>query len=182
MKINKSTGLFEEVTYSDSPHCDARPDPTDISLLVVHSISLPPGEFGGDFIPQLFAGTLNPNDHPYFETIAPLKVSAHILIDREGVLTQFVPFCKRAWHAGVSSYEDRECCNDYSIGVELEGTEELAYTQAQYEALAKLTMAIQLAYPKITADRITGHSDIAPGRKTDPGQSFDWKRYYALMP
>ena len=159
-----------------SPNFDERPDPTDISLLVIHCISLPPGEFGNPYIDQLFCNLLNPDDHPYFQEIHQLTVSAHLLIKRDGSCVQFVPFDKRAWHAGKSSFEGRERCNDFSIGIELEGTESIAYTEEQYVQLAAVTHTLLKTYPKLSRQRITGHCDIAPGRKTDPGASFDWHR------
>lgn len=160
-----------------SPHCDDRPDADDISLLVIHNISLPPGQFGTTCVEQLFLGTLDCNAHPYFEGLRGVRVSAHFFIDRRGRLTQFVPLHRRAWHAGVSTFEGRERCNDFSIGIELEGTDDRAFTVAQYRQLARVTRHLRRAFPRITAKRITGHSDIAPGRKTDPGPHFDWARY-----
>ncbi|MBM4207094.1 MAG: 1,6-anhydro-N-acetylmuramyl-L-alanine amidase AmpD [Gammaproteobacteria bacterium] len=164
-----------------SPNFDDRPDPDDISLIVVHCISLPPGEFATGGIDQLFCNRLNPHDHPYFATIYQLKVSSHLLIKRTGEIIQYVPFDKRAWHAGQSCYEGRERCNDFSIGIELEGTEVISYTQAQYRQLAATVNRLLMTYPGLSKDRITGHSDIAPGRKTDPGDSFDWKQFYSLL-
>ncbi|MFD2097073.1 1,6-anhydro-N-acetylmuramyl-L-alanine amidase AmpD [Corallincola platygyrae] len=163
-----------------SPHHDERPD-DEVSLLVVHNISLPPGEFGGPFINDLFMGMLDPEADPFFREIAGLRVSAHCLIRRDGEVVHYVPFDKRAWHAGISSFEGRERCNDFSIGIELEGTDTVPYEDSQYHALAKLTRDIMALYPKITKDRITGHSDIAPGRKTDPGPSFDWAYFFSLL-
>lgn len=160
-----------------SPHCDERPDPADISLLVIHNISLPPGRFGGPYIEQLFTNRLDPTAHPYFAQIRDLRVSSHLLIDRRGRLTQFVPLHQRAWHAGKSVFEGRERCNDFSIGIELEGTDEKPFTQAQYTRLVRLTRQIMARCPRITRRRVTGHSNIAPGRKTDPGPHFDWARY-----
>jgi len=164
-----------------SPNVDARPDESDISLLVIHNISLPPGQFGGGHVNELFTNQLNPNAHPYFDQIADLKVSAHVLIDREGVVTQFVPFHQRAWHAGVSVFDGRSACNDYSIGIELEGADTTPYTNLQYARLAQITQCLMAKYPALTAKRITGHSDIAPGRKTDPGSVFDWARFKMLI-
>ncbi|MFZ2405057.1 MAG: 1,6-anhydro-N-acetylmuramyl-L-alanine amidase AmpD [Methylobacter sp.] len=169
------------IPQTPSQNFDERPDPTDISLLVIHCISLPPGEFGNDYIDRLFCNRLNPDEHPYFKDIYQLKVSAHLLIKRDGSCIQYVPFDKRAWHAGKSVYEDRERCNDFSIGIELEGTEYIDYTDRQYEQLAAVTRALLGAYPKLSTQRITGHSDIAPGRKTDPGASFDWQRFLGLL-
>lgn len=160
-----------------SPNFDARPPGTPIDLLVIHNISLPPGEFGGGWIDDLFLNRLDPGAHPYFVAIAPVRVSAHFLIRRDGHLTQYVSCEQRAWHAGVSVFRGRERCNDYSIGIELEGTDDVPFTQAQYRTLADCTRHIRARYPAITPERIVGHSDIAPGRKTDPGPAFDWRRY-----
>lgn len=165
------------VEFIASPNCDERPDPVDISLLVVHAISLPPGKFGGPWIGRLFTNRLNPAAHSYFEAIKHLKVSAHACISRDGAITQYVPFHRRAWHAGESNYGGRTCCNDFSIGVELEGCDDQPFEAAQYHALARLTRALMRAYPGITPARIVGHSDISPGRKTDPGPCFDWPRF-----
>ena len=169
------------ITKVPSPNCDERPDPADISLLVIHCISLPPGEFGSSYIDQLFCNKLNPSDHSYFNEIHQLKVSAHVLIKRDGSCVQYVPFDKRAWHAGQSNYEGRERCNDFSIGIELEGTESIAYAEAQYAQLAAVIDALLKTYPRLTRQRITGHSAIAPGRKTDPGDSFDWQKIDAML-
>jgi AmpD protein len=157
-----------------SPNCDARPRDAAITLLVVHNISLPPGRFGGNAIVELFTNRLDPAAHPYYATIAKLRVSAHFLIRRDGALIQFVPCALRAWHAGPSRWRGRAACNDFSIGVELEGTDELAYESAQYATLARLTRALRRRYP---IAEMVGHRDIAPGRKTDPGPAFDWVRY-----
>lgn len=164
-----------------SPNCDERPDNTDISLLVIHGISLPPREYGGEYIDQLFTNTLSPDAHPYFAEIHELRVSSHLLINRQGEVTQYVPFIKRAWHAGVSSFAGREQCNDFAIGIELEGCDEEAYSDIQYYTLARLTDLICQRWNKITKDRIVGHSDIAPGRKTDPGPAFDRDYYFSLL-
>ncbi|MBK1717120.1 N-acetylmuramoyl-L-alanine amidase [Thiocystis violacea] len=164
-----------------SPNQDERPPGTDIDLLVIHNISLPPGEFAGDWIDDLFLNRLDPTAHPYFAPIASVRVSAHLLIRRDGRLIQYVPGERRAWHAGVSSFDGRERCNDYSIGIELEGADDVPFTEAQYRTLADATHCLQIRYPAITARRITGHSDISPGRKTDPGPAFDWARYRALI-
>ncbi|WP_301098474.1 1,6-anhydro-N-acetylmuramyl-L-alanine amidase AmpD [Otariodibacter sp.] len=160
-----------------SPHFDPRPIIDDISLLVIHYISLPPDEFGGDFVDQFFQGKLDPTQHPYFEEIKDLRVSAHCFINREGKLTQYVNFNDMAWHAGLSSFQGREKCNQFSIGIELEGSNNQPFTAEQYQTLIQLTHSILQTYPKITPDRIVGHSDIAPGRKIDPGQYFDWEYY-----
>jgi AmpD protein len=157
-----------------SPNCDFRPPGTAIDLLVIHNISLPPGEFGGQAIAQLFTNTLNTDVHPYFAQLKEVKVSAHFLIQRTGKITQFVPCGKRAWHAGVSMWHGRTACNDFSIGIELEGTDFLPFSDQQYARLIRLTRILKRAYP---IREIVGHSDIAPGRKTDPGDEFDWSRY-----
>lgn len=173
-------GWLSDVKHVPSPHYDERPEEEPPSLLVVHNISLPPGEFGGPFIDALFTGTLDPQAHPYFADIAQLRVSAHCLIRRDGEIIQYVPFDKRAWHAGVSLYQGRERCNDFSIGIELEGTDTLAYTEAQYQQLAILTSLLIEQYPQI-AQHMTGHSNIAPIRKTDPGPAFDWGYFRQLV-
>jgi len=160
-----------------SPNCSERPADVDIDLLVIHNISLPPGQFGGGHIDQLFCNCLDPAGHDYFREICHLRVSSHLLIDREGNVSQYVPFDRKAWHAGVSVFEGREQCNDFSIGIELEGTDFEPFTDAQYEQLARVTGLLSAAYPGITEPRVVGHSDIAPGRKTDPGPHFDWTRY-----
>ncbi|MDC5804081.1 1,6-anhydro-N-acetylmuramyl-L-alanine amidase AmpD [Vibrio europaeus] len=170
-------GWYNKARHVPSPFFDHRTDTTDISLLVVHNISLPPGQFGGPYIEQFFTGQLDPNEHPFFEVIHNMGVSAHCLIRRDGEVVQFVPFTARAWHAGVSSFAGRDKCNDYSIGIELEGSDFVAYTDEQYQALTELTKLIQVSYPKITLPRITGHQYIAPLRKTDPGLVFDWVRF-----
>lgn len=170
---------IELASQLDSPNCDARPDPADISLLVVHCISLPPEQFGGDYISDLFCNRLDPRQHAYFQEIYQLKVSAHVLIRRDGEIVQYVPFDKRAWHAGVSSFLGRERCNDFSIGIELEGSVNQAYEEIQYRQLIALTRSLLRNYPKLSSERIVGHSDIAPGRKTDPGPCFDWQKYWA---
>lgn len=160
-----------------SPNCDARPEAGDVSLLVIHNISLPPGRFGGPWINDLFLNRLDHSAHPYFETLRGLTVSAHCCIFRDGRLVQYVPFDRRAWHAGKSQFKGRERCNDFSIGIELEGCDSKPFTQAQYRRLSVVTRALLGTYPKLTRSRIVGHSDIAPGRKTDPGPGFDWARF-----
>ena len=160
----------------DSPNCDARPDPDDISLLVIHCISLPPEQFDNDYIDQLFCNRLSPDSHPYFQAIYQLKVSAHVLIRRDGAVVQYVPFDKRAWHAGVSSFSGRERCNDFSIGIELEGSVNQAYEDVQYQRLMSVIQLLLAHYPRLSRAHIVGHSDIAPGRKDDPGPWFDWQR------
>lgn len=179
MHIGIEDGWASGVQACPSPHCNSRPPEDSISLLVLHNISLPPGEFGGGFVQAFFTGTLDVDLHPYFAQIAPLRVSAHFLIERDGAITQFVSCLERAWHAGVSRYGGRTDCNDFSIGVELEGTDDQPYTDAQYQSLLELTRGLRCAYPGITPYRITGHEFIAPGRKTDPGPTFDWQRYFA---
>jgi N-acetyl-anhydromuramoyl-L-alanine amidase len=172
--MNVKNHCFTDILQIQSPNFNDRPNENDISLLVLHCISLPPNQFGESYIEDLFSNCLNPKAHPYFETIYTLQVSAHLLIRRDGECVQFVPFNKRAWHAGVSSFQGRENCNDFSIGIELEGCETMDYCEAQYETLNKIIVALQKAYPKLT--NITGHSDIAPERKIDPGKSFDWSK------
>lgn len=167
--------------YCPSPNCNPRPSGQKISLLVIHNISLPPGEFGTGCVNDFFCNQLDSSRHPYFASIAELKVSAHLFIARTGAVTQFVPFAARAWHAGASVFNGVENCNDYSIGIELEGCDNIAYTDAQYAALAQVTRQLQQAYPDISRDHIVGHCDIAPGRKTDPGAAFDWSRYHLLL-
>jgi AmpD protein len=153
----------------------------EADLIVVHGISLPPGEFGGPWIDRLFTNTLPADVHPYFAAVADRKVSSHLLIRRGGEVVQYVPFHRRAWHAGVSAYRGREKCNDFSIGIELEGEDEHAYESEQYGALSVVIAALCAAYPLLSRERIAGHSDIAPGRKTDPGPAFDWPRLSALL-
>lgn len=181
MIINAQTRLLDPARYIASPNHNERPLNAIIDLLVIHSISLPPGEFGGEFIEQLFTNHLDPTAHPYFAEIAHLKVSTHVLIRRDGEVIQFVPFDKRAWHAGQSIFRGRENCNDFSIGIELEGADTVPYQPVQYQKLVQLTNSIMQAYPAITKDRIIGHNDIAPGRKTDPGPAFDWKHFKELL-
>jgi AmpD protein len=175
-KIDTEGLAHGPVRFVPSPNCDERPAGTVVDLLVVHAISLPPGEFGGPAIEALFTNTLDPAGHPYFAGIADLRVSAHFLVRRDGSVIQFVPCAKRAWHAGASRWEGRERCNDFSIGVELEGSDDVPFEPAQYAALAALTDALAAAYP---LGQVAGHSDVAPGRKTDPGPCFDWSRYRA---
>lgn len=172
--IDPQSGLLGGARQIASPNRDARPDGIDADLIVVHGISLPPGEFGGPWIDRLFTNALPPDAHPYFAEVAGRRVSSHLCIARDGGITQYVPFNERAWHAGASSYEGRTACNDFSIGVELEGADTIAYDERQYRALAAVVAALCRAYPKLSAARLTGHSDIAPGRKTDPGPAFDW--------
>ena len=178
LTIDSDNGLVSLAHYCPSPNYDLRPDPSDISLLVIHNISLPPGEFGKGNIEDFFCNQLDQQKHPFFKEIEGVRVSAHLLIDREGEITQFVPFQFRAWHAGKSCFAERDCCNDFSIGIELEGTDTLPYSDAQYQTLAKVTRLITLHYPAITKERIVGHQQIAPERKTDPGPAFDWPYFH----
>jgi AmpD protein len=180
-EVHAATGLLSGVRQVLSPHQDTRPSDAVVDLIVLHGISLPPGEFGGPWIDRLFTGSLPPAAHPYFAQIAASRVSAHLLIRRDGTPVQYVPFGARAWHAGASQYEGRSACNDFSIGIELEGADEVPYEAAQYLTAAAVITALLHAYPRLCASRIVGHSDIAPGRKTDPGASFDWARMRALL-
>lgn len=176
-----ATGWLAPAARCPSPNFNTRPIADDISLVVIHNISLPPGEFGRGYIKQFFCNQLPPDDHPYFPTICHLEVSAHCLVDRCGVVTQFVSFADRAWHAGTSSFAGRVNCNDFSIGIELEGTDDQPYTPDQYTSLVAITHLLLARYPSLDVQRIVGHSTIAPGRKTDPGPSFDWPHYFALL-
>ncbi len=169
--------LLDSADYIPSPNHNSRPEDMSIDLLVIHNISLPPKKFGGTYIQQLFTNCLVKEDHPYFLEIADLKVSAHLVIYRSGNIQQFVPFNLCAWHAGISSYLSREKCNDFSIGIELEGTDDLPYTDGQYQQLATVTKLLLQHYPSLSQEHIVGHCDIAPTRKTDPGQSFDWSHF-----
>ena len=164
-----------------SQHFNQRPNGDEVELLVIHNISLPPGQFGSEDITDFFLGRLKVDVHPFFSQIESLRVSAHCLIRRDGKVIQYVSFDDRAWHAGISTFEQRDNCNDFSIGIEMEGTDDCPYTDEQYAALARLTMTLQQQYPKITADRIVGHCHIAPDRKTDPGPAFDWPRYLTSL-
>lgn len=181
MKLDKKGAWILEARRCASPNCDPRPDGCSVDLVVLHGISLPPGEFGNAYVESFFCNCLDPGLHPYFAEIANLKVSAHLLIRRDGELVQFVPFSHRAWHAGESVFCGREQCNDFSIGIELEGTDDLPYEEAQYRCLIAVLSLLMRTWPEITSDRITGHSDIAPGRKTDPGPAFDWPRVRAAL-
>lgn len=181
MDIDLSGELLSMARYLPSPHCDERPDNMPIDMLVIHGISLPPGQFGSGCVEKFFQGELDFNAHPYFATIATLRVSSHLFISRSGEVIQFVPFTKRAWHAGQSYFQGRERCNDFSIGIELEGTDEVPYEKIQYEKLAQVIKVVTQMYPLITRERIVGHSDIAPGRKTDPGPFFDWRYLDSLL-
>lgn len=181
MNVNKQTGLLSEAIQLPSPNCDERPDSEDICGIVIHNISLPPGEFGGGWIADLFLNRLDPNAHPYFRDIADIKVSAHLLIRRNGEVVQFVPFQQRAWHAGASCWGTRERCNDFTIGIEVEGSDDHDFEPVQYQQLARVIQALIAAYPDVDASRITGHEHIAPGRKTDPGPHFDWAYLHQLI-
>lgn len=174
-------GWLTPARHVPSPNFNARPANTKISLLVIHSISLPPGQYGGAWIDDFFQNQLDAKAHPYFKSIAAMKVSSHLLIRRTGEVVQYVPFAKRAWHAGVSTFNGVADCNNFSIGIELEGCDTDSYEPAQYRALAAITKMLRKNYPGITSKRIAGHCDIAPGRKTDPGPHFDWKRYRKLL-
>ncbi len=181
MEYTIADGMLSGCRRLASPNRSAR-DGTEVELLVIHNISLPAGEFGAGRIEQLFTNCLPPAAHPSFAEISSLRVSSHLLIDRAGAVTQFVPFTMQAWHAGRSSFRGRERCNEFSIGIELEGTDFEAFADAQYECLAQVTRALFRAYPGLGPDRIVGHSEISPGRKTDPGPYFDWRRYRSGLP
>lgn len=173
--------ILVDAKWCPSPNFNHRPEGEKINLLVVHNISLPPKQFGGPYIEELFCNTLNCSVDPSFKSLEGLEVSAHLLIRRDGQILQFVPFNLRAWHAGVSSYHGVDNCNDFSIGIEMEGADDIDYEPVQYETLAKVTDALLTHYPDMSKDRIAGHCDIAPSRKTDPGQAFDWEKYKALI-
>ena len=177
-RVNTDDGLIEQARLCPSPNCDDRPEGAEPDLLVIHGISLPPGEFGGPEIEDLFMNRLDWDAHEYFSSICGLEVSAHLLIRRDGELIQFVPFTHRAWHAGASQFRGRDCCNDFSIGIELEGEDETPYSDSQYEVLIAATREILAAYSGLSARRIAAHSDLSPGRKSDPGPAFDWLRLY----
>ena len=180
-RIDPATGLAQGAVQLPSPHCDARPAGTAIDLLVIHAISLPAGEYGGDDVAALFLGRLDCTGRADYADLANVRVSAHFLVRRDGQVQQFVPVHRRAWHAGVSCFAGRERCNDFSVGIELEGSDHDPFTPAQYAALAALTRALRTACPAIRAENIVSHSDIAPGRKTDPGPHFDWAVYRAAL-
>lgn len=180
-RVDPQSGLVKGVRQVASPNCDQRPDGVLPELIVVHGISLPPGEYGGPWIDALFTNQLSAAAHPYFGAITGLKVSSHLLIRRDGLLVQYVPLHLRAWHAGQSSYLGRMHCNDFSIGIELEGTDDVAYEPVQYRALSAIVLDLCEAYASLSPQRIVGHNDIAPGRKSDPGPAFDWLRLHALL-
>lgn len=173
-----AAGYLRHTHFIASPNCDARPAGCAITLLVIHNISLPPGEFGGEAVAALFTNQLDPSTHPYYSTIAHLKVSAHFFIRRDGEVVQFVSCGMRAWHAGVSCWHGEACCNDFSVGIELEGSDTTPFTDAQYTTLTALSVALSERYP---VQGVAGHSDIAAGRKTDPGPCFDWPRYRTAL-
>jgi AmpD protein len=179
--VDPETGWLEGVRRVESPNADERPPDAALDLIVVHSISLPPGRFGEGWIDRFFLNELPAAADPYFATIAEMKVSAHVLVARGGGLTQYVSFNRRAWHAGRSTYCGRNACNDFSVGIELEGTDDLPYMPPQYEMLAALVRALRRAYPSLRDADIVGHSDIAPGRKTDPGPAFEWDALHKLL-
>ena len=174
-------GWLSPVRRLPSPNCDERPENCPVELLVIHGISLPPGEFGGPWIDALFTNTLDGVVHPYFREIESVEVSAHLLVRRDGEVVQYVPFDRRAWHAGQSCFDGRERCNDYSIGIELEGSDEQPYEEVQYQVLAQVCKALFASYPSLSPQRIVGHCDIAPCRKTDPGPYFEWPRLRGLL-
>ena len=181
MQVDIDSGLMLGARQIASPNHDARPSGVEADLIVVHGISLPPGEFGGPWIDRLFTNTLPAEMHPYFAEVCSLRVSSHLVVQRDGAVTQYVKFTDRAWHAGMSIYQGREACNDFSVGVELEGTDTLEYEAVQYGALAEVVAALCAAYPRLSPQRMVGHSDISPGRKTDPGPAFDWPRARRLI-
>ena len=174
-------GWLVDARMRPSPNFDARPAGVEVDLVVVHGISLPPGEFGGGAITRLFCNDLDPSEHPAFRELEGLRVSAHALIERDGAVTQYVSLLDRAWHAGKSRYRGRTACNDFSIGIELEGTDTSPYERRQYETLAALARAVMRRWPAVRPERIVGHSEVAPGRKTDPGPSFDWSGFFRLL-
>ena len=174
-------GCIDNAKQLPSPNRNERPNLDDIRLIIVHNISLPPGEFGHNWVDDFFLNSLDPNQHPYFQEICHLEVSSHILIRRDGTSTQYVPFHERAWHAGVSSFNGQSNCNDFSIGIELEGTDDIAYTEAQYVQLAHYCKQLIETYPLLSEENIVGHCDVAPGRKTDPGESFEWTKFRRLL-
>jgi len=181
MRIDTATGRLAAARQAESPNSDDRPVGTEAELVVVHGISLPPGEFGGPWIDALFMNTLPADAHPYFAGLEQLRVSAHVLIRRDGEIVQYVPFHRRAWHAGQSQWQGRSGCNDFSVGIELEGTDASPYESLQYVRLARLIAALCRAYTSLSTERVVGHSDVAPGRKSDPGIAFDWPLLRALM-
>jgi N-acetyl-anhydromuramoyl-L-alanine amidase len=180
-QVDCVSGVLSGARQVPSPNFDARPAGVAPDLIIVHGISLPPGEYGGPEIDQLFTNQLPWDAHPYFKQIEGMKVSSHLLIRRSGEVVQYVPFQQRAWHAGASNYQGRERCNDFSIGIELEGADDTPYEAEQYRELARVLLALYAGYPSLSLERLVGHSDVAPGRKTDPGESFDWPRLRAML-
>jgi AmpD protein len=181
MRLDDKNAWIAGVTRCLSPNCDDRPSDVDIDLLVIHSVSLPPGEFGTPFVEALFCNRLDRNAHPYFARIADFRVSAHLFIRRSGALVQFVPFTRRAWHAGESAFCGRTQCNDFSVGIELEGADDVPYEDVQYVRLIDVARLLMSVWPDISPGQVVGHCDIAPGRKTDPGPGFDWARVRAAL-
>jgi len=181
LSIDPTRNWITGARQVSSPNCDDRPEAADISLVIMHGISLPPRQYGGPFIDQLFSNCLDPDAHAYFAEIASLRVSSHLLVDRRGAVTQYVPLSRRAWHAGKSVFQGRSACNDFSIGIELEGCDDDAYCDVQYATAAVLVAELMRAWPAIGPDRIVRHSDVAPGRKTDPGPAFDWARFQVAV-
>jgi AmpD protein len=181
MKLSADGAWVSSARRVLSPNCDDRPEDCEISLIIVHGISLPPGRYGGVWIDDFFTNRLDADAHPYFTEIKDLRVSSHVLIRRDGELVQYVPFTGRAWHAGRSCYRDRRACNDFAIGIELEGQDDDAYEEIQYRRLAELIRLLRDRFKCIGEDDIVGHCDVAPGRKTDPGTAFDWSRLRRLL-
>jgi AmpD protein len=181
LRIDVESGLMQGARQIASPNHDLRPPGVEADLIVVHGISLPPGEYGGAWIDRLFTNTLPAEVHPYFAEVCSLRVSSHVVVSREGAVTQYVKFAERAWHAGRSIYQGREACNDFSVGIELEGTDTTPYEAAQYSALAEVVAALCATYPRLSPNRLVGHNDISPGRKSDPGPAFDWPRARRLI-
>jgi len=179
--ITIQLGLLKTAIFKASPNKNLRPNPHDIRLIIVHGISLPPDQFGECWIDDFFLNRLDPEQHPYFQEICDLKVSSHLLIRRDGSLTQYVPFHERAWHAGLSNYQSEDNCNDFSVGIELEGSDHIPYTDKQYEELSRCCKTLIEHYPTLSKEAIVGHCDVAPGRKTDPGESFDWNKFRSLL-
>jgi len=179
--LTLSRHWVDQARHLPSPNCGQRPDPDDISLIIVHNISLPPGEFGGGHVDALFTNGLDTAAHPYFRQLEGVHVSSHFLIDRLGDVTQYVACHHRAWHAGRSCWAGREECNDFAIGIELEGADDIPYEPAQYQRLAELVALLQTNYPRLAPEAVTGHEDVAPGRKTDPGPAFDWPLFWSEL-
>ena len=179
--LDSNKQWLSDVRQVPSPNCDDRPANSEVDMVIIHGISLPPREYGGPHIDQLFTNTLNPKEHPYFAEIVALRVSSHVLVNRQGEITQYVPFDSRAWHAGESAFEGRGCCNDFSIGIELEGCDDEDYAPLQYEIAASLVKLLMIYFKGINKQRVVGHCHVAPGRKTDPGAAFNWDYFYSLL-